>query len=230
MRYSRLRQLARDYLEGRIDQEEYRTERRALLDALEGGEVPLERPTREPDPAEHTDNSETRPMATRRPADDAATPLAPDPAQARLQTPWIGIAVLAVVASTVGVLWLWASSPDAPAPAISTTAPRPETPLRRLATGLLERHDWSEARITAYLLEWRSESSEARDAARASAWFERLREGLAAEIDSQRALSDLGDAGASESLGRLEQMAREIGLAGPTSPLVTPSVAGSEGR
>jgi hypothetical protein len=172
-----LRQLAREFAEGRIDRESYRTRRAGLLDALS--------PTDKAAPASNT------------PASASTT---------RSILPLAAAAggLLLVAGAGLFLLFTAKDEPLTPAPAVPPET-QPPTPMVEpppppvipetgdaLATvlwGFVQADDWSEESQERLLQEWQSRGAQAQTEAKSSRWFRVLETEFRSRLEEERGLA-----------------------------------------
>jgi formylglycine-generating enzyme required for sulfatase activity len=213
-----LHELAKAYAHGRLSRDQYRAQRRHLLDALTGHDAPT-RPHRLPAPAPYP-LPEVAPTAATTPqwraAAAAASPAGQPPAGARgrrLALPLAGMAAL-LVAGLAGVLLYLPQREPAPfAPVAGLTRPAPD-PLH----AYLQDPDWSPAGTRAFLERWRTLPPAGRRALLVDTRFHFLKDGLRQRIAEQRALAAEDDAEAAARERELVAFAEAIGIAAEVVP------------
>ncbi len=212
MKYSHLRQLARDYSQGKIDPPSYQKERAELLDGIVSGEIPLERPDPVPAPA-------LAPKLPPEPVREAPEPASDSRGTHRTFLTWaILIGGIAVIA---GLAWLFIPSEPAPfypEPTVGvitgTTGPDGETQLLRdQAEKFLHTGDWSPAGVAELHRQWRESSPQVRAEARTETWFYNLTDALNHQITQERNLAELkASPEAPGNVARLQTFARSLEL------------------
>ncbi|WP_139042128.1 formylglycine-generating enzyme family protein [endosymbiont of Riftia pachyptila] len=173
----RLRQLAREFAEGRIDRESYRTRRAGLLDALS--------PSDKAAPASNTPASAS--------ATHSILPLAAAAG-----------GLLLVAGAGLFLLFTAKDEPLAPAPAVppETQPPTPmvESPpppvipetgaaLATVLRGFVQAGDWSKESQEQLLQEWQSRGAQAQAEAKSSRWFRVLETDFRSRLEEERGLA-----------------------------------------
>ena len=192
-----VRQLARDYYNGEISQEEYRRERTLQLELISAGANP------------YGDDERTRPR------EDAVDADIGSPAQSDDESfvdklkklEWVdkipnGRIVVPVAAGVILILFIWLLWPSGPAPQNAQVEPviaektdvvvKKENSAKELVKNFLEKDDWSIASIADFVKVWDTMTDEEHDSARKARWFKALRDSIRHGILEQKALQDGG--------------------------------------
>lgn len=188
MKSSPIRDLARRYAAGELSQENYRSQRRALIDAVTSGKQPL---------AYREDNNQG----------------AGRPGNLKL----LALAASAVLVMVVVFTVAWKASGnhhDAPRteslPPATISAP---TPGPALVRGFVETNDWDDPSLGDFVHEWRDLTADEQAKARASLLYPRLESELRQQITSERAMAGTGTGPQSDPhLAQLQKMAQTLGV------------------
>lgn len=183
MKSSQVRELARRYATGKLSQENYRSQRRALIDSITGGQVQL---------AYREDERRRRP--------------------GRLNTKLLGFTVITLIAVGVGsVLMLRRSSgrakPGAMPPAAVVPAPAPGPALVRT---FVETEDWTDNSLQSFERRWLELDPAEQVKARDSLLYPRLVSEVRQQIVSEKAVAGKG---ADLHLAELNKFAKTLEIA-----------------
>lgn len=201
MNKSQLRKLAREFALGKLEEDEYRRQRRDLLRDIADGSVAIVReapppPPPKPDPAEST----------------AETALEIEPERSKLSPLYIGIG-LAIVAALV---WFFLPSPEPTeeTATVEQSVPVPRIPPARSLVGeFVAKKDWSEFSISRFKENWNKLSDAERRDAVTSRWFNELTNAISKEIKTQNALLGFDSSGNAARTGeRLAALAAFLGV------------------
>lgn len=196
-----LRALSRAYASGDLDREAYRRDRRALLEGIVRGEIPVhvwhapepEAPTVFPDEGDDGDTTqEILPAAMAR--DEPR----------RGGVPWLPIGVGVVALGAFAAVWMLLGTTDAPAPGEEPVASAPAPEYFDPFAAFLAGRDWSEERLRGLRMEWNHLAASEREAVLASDSARRMRQAALDQIAAEAALIELGDA--EEALDTQEQL------------------------
>lgn len=189
MKYSQVRDLARRYATGKLSQESYRSQRRALIDSITGGGVQLSYRN-----------------------DERAA------ARGRSNTRLWGITALVLVAAGVGTLLLLRHAKHAPAPgaqaatvavAVAAAAPGPD-----LVRSFVEADDWTDGSLQNFERHWQSLGADEQSKAKDSPIYGRLVSEVRQQVDSEKAVAGGGAAGDAHLL-ELQKLAKMLGSTSP---------------
>ena len=191
MKSSQVRDLARRYAAGQLSQENYRSQRRALIDSVaQGGEALV-----------------YKEMAVRLPGKRARLKLA-------------AAAVVAVLLAAIAVKLTWkATHParqaaDKTAPGTFVPPPLP-APGPDLVRGFVETNDWTDTSLESLAHRWQTLSAEDQGKARESTMYPQLVSELRQQITSEKALM-AGANGPDAHLMELNKVAKDLAI--PASP------------
>lgn len=163
MKSSQVRDLARRYAAGQLSQENYRSQRRALIDAIAGGEQVL---------TYRESKVRSRGRSGR----------------AKLIT--IAVVVILLVAVALKLTWKAASSSrKTPATPVAVAPPPLPAPGPDLVRGFVEANDWSDASLESLSQRWMNLTAEDQGNARQSLMYPRLVTGLRQQITSEKAVA-----------------------------------------
>lgn len=201
MNKSQLRKLAARFADGRIAADEYRAQRRELIDAIVAGDSGIDR------------DAPVTPVTPVPPV----PPVPPSRGQAASarSLPWHWILAGASALCVLVLLWLlWPSKPP-PAPEPPPLVLAPEVPhSRTLVESFLALRDFGTEAIAKFEAQWLELSAHERDAARSELWFRSLVSALRDEVKTQRALAALSDEGhAMTRARRVVELAQRLGVA-----------------
>lgn len=164
MKSSQVRDLARRYAAGQLSQENYRTQRRSLIDAIAGGQQPLN----------------YREQEVRGSAHGARMKLA-------------AVAVVAVLLVAVGIKFAWKAiraphktpvEATAAAPAAAALSPGPE-----LVRNFVETNDWTDGSLDHLVHDWALLPPDEQAKARGSDLYPRLVTNLRQQMASEKAMA-----------------------------------------
>lgn len=191
MKSSQVRDLARRYAAGQLNQENYRSQRRALIDSITGGQQPLV-------------YKEVQATNSRR----------------RGGIKLLALAVVAVVAIGVAASLALRSSggTHASAAKMPSTAPAgpvtpPSSPGPALVRTFVEANDWNDSSLDTFTHRWVALAIDEQTKARDSLMYPRLISELRDQITSEKAVSG---GGADPHLATLQKMAKALGMTGAT--------------
>ena len=192
MKYSQIRDLARRYAAGALSQENYRGQRRSLIEAITSGRQSL----------------------TYR--DDEAAPFA-----RRGNIKLLAVAAIAVLLIGLGFVAAWkaggtqqhkqsAAAGTSP-PETLTQAPVPaQAPGVDLVREFVETNDWNDGSVQDFTRRWHTLSADDQGKGRASSMYPRLVSELRQQLSSEKAISGAG--AADPHLLRLQSMAQVLGV------------------
>lgn len=189
MKSSQVRELARRYAAGQLNQESYRSQRRALIDAVTGGQQPLVYKEMQ------TANSMRR----------GGTKLLALAVVALLA---IGIAVSLTLKNSGGA---HGGTAKVPAPAPATPAAPPLSPGSALVRTFVEANDWNDESLETFTHRWADLPTNEQSKARDSLMYPRLVSELRDQITSEKAVAG---GGADPHLATLQKMAKALGVTG----------------
>ncbi len=188
MRSSPVRDLARRYAAGQLSQENYRSQRRLLIDSISGGAQPL------------TYRDDENATVARR---------------GSIKLVAIGL-VVALLAAAVLFIALRSGGlhKKAAAPVAATQpAPPPPAPGPALVSTFVDANDWTDGSLETLLRRWEDLSTDEQTKARDSLDYPRLVSDLRQQITSEKAMLGLGSAGTSGAhLAELQKVAKTLGI------------------
>lgn len=189
MKSSQVRELARRYATGQLNQENYRSQRRMLIDAVTGGQQAL--------------NYKEGP--------NGVTPR-------RMGIRLLALGVAAVLVAGVVVSMVLKNSdgtrhavPKAATAAAAVAAPLPP-PGPALVRTFVDTDDWTDGSLDSFSRRWISLSTDEQTKARASMMYPRLLSDLRQQITSEKAVA--GSQASDPHLTALEKMAKTLGVNG----------------
>lgn len=189
MKSSQVRELARRYAAGQLNQESYRSQRRALIDAVTGGQQTLV----------YKENQAANSLRR-----GGAKLLA----LAVVAVVAIGIAVSLALKGSGGAHGSAAKAPvSAP---VAPAAPAP-TPGPALVRTFVEANDWNDGSLDTFTHRWTSLPTDEQSKARDSLMYPRLVSELRDQIISEKAVSG---GSADPHLAVLQKMAKALGVTG----------------
>ena len=164
MKSSQVRELARRYAAGQLSQENYRSQRRSLIDAIAGGQQPLS----------------YREQLVKTAGHGARMKLA-------------AVAVVAVLLVAVGLKFAWKAiraphkapvEATAVAPAVTALSPGPE-----LVRSFVETNDWTDGSLEHLVHAWASLTPDEQAKAKGSDLYPRLVTNLRQQVASEKAMA-----------------------------------------
>lgn len=202
MNKSQLRKLAREFALGKLDENEYRSQRRDLVRDIVDGTVPIVREAAPPPPPPSDPTEST-----------LETTLEIEPARSKLSPVFIGIGVVIVA----GLVWLFLPSDSSDQEAttvVEPSIPVPQvSPARALVEEFVAAKDWSEFAISRFKDKWNELSDADRKDAVTARWFNDLTNAISEEIKTQNALLDFDSSGNAARTGeRLTNLADFLGV------------------
>lgn len=188
MRSSPIRDLARRYAAGQLSQENYRSQRRLLIDSISSGAQPL------------TYRDDENLVVVRR---------------GSIKLVAIGL-VVALLAAAVLFIALRSSAPHKKATvpvAAAQPAPPPPAPGPALVSTFVSANDWTDGSLETLLRRWNDLTGDEQTKARDSLDYPRLVSDLRQQISSEKAMLGLGSAGTSGAhLAELQKVAKTLGI------------------
>lgn len=189
MKSSQVRELARRYAAGQLNQENYRSQRRALIDAIIGGQQSLVYKENQ------ASNAFPRGAAKRL-------------ALAAVAVLIIGIAVSLALKSSGGDH----AAVDNPATsALAAPAQPVPSPGPALVHTFVETNDWNDGSLDSFTLQWSQLTADQQAKARTSIMYPRLISELREQITSEKAVAN---GNTDPHLATLQRMAQALGVAG----------------
>jgi hypothetical protein len=191
MKSSQVRDLARRYATGKLSQENYRNQRRSLIDSITGGTVLL---------------------AYREDERKAVRP--------RFNSKLLGLTVVVLIAAGIGVVMMLKHSGSARASgaAQAATAPAPAappTPGPALVRTFVDADDWTDGSLQTFSRRWQDLGPDEQAKARDSMTYPRLLSEVRQQITSEKAVAGSDGAGDAH-LAELQKLAKTLGVtAGP---------------
>jgi hypothetical protein len=189
MKASQVRDLARRYAAGQLSQENYRSQRRVLIDAISAGEQALA----------------YRETAVRMPGRSG-----------KIKLMAVTAVVILLVAVALKLTWRAARSSRKPAPTSTAPAPPPlPAPGPDLVRDFVEANDWSDGSLEGLSQHWMNLTAMDQGNARQSLMYPRLVTGLREQITSEKAVA--GAMGGQDAhLMELTKVAKTLNI--PASP------------
>lgn len=192
MKSSQVRDLARRYATGKLSQESYRSQRRALIDSITGGSAQL---------AYRSDE-----RAVAKPRTGGAKLLA--------------ITVVVLVAAGIGTVMLLKRSshthvPGAAQAATTSAIPvaAPVAPGPDLVRSFVETDDWTDGSLQTFQRRWLGLGADERAKAKDSPIYGRFLSEVRQQVDTEKAIA--GDAGNDAHLMELQRLAKTLGANAP---------------
>jgi len=187
VRVSPVRDLARRYASGQLSQENYRAQRRVLIDAITADAQPLTyREERIPAFGKH----------------------------GRMKIALAG-AVVMLVAVIFGLVWKTTAAKHAATTTHTAAAPPTSDPGQELVHGFVETNDWTDPSLLDFLQRWQALSSASQKQAKGGPDFAMLASGLRQQLTSEKALAKLAvPTNTDLHLVNLQKMADLLGLSG----------------
>ena len=190
MKSSQVRELARRYATGQLNQENYRSQRRTLIDAVTHGRQALV----------YKENGNG--LALRRNG-----------------FKFLALAIIAALVAGVAISMLLkngtAAHPAATraAPGMATPAAPPPAPGPSLVHTFVDANDWTDPSLESFSRRWSTLPADEQAKARDSMMYSRLVADLRLQITSEKAVAGNG---ADAHLMALQKMAKTLGVAGGT--------------
>jgi len=184
---SQVRDLARRYATGKLSQENYRNQRRSLIDSITGGGVQL------------SYREEVR-ARTARP---------------RFDTKLLGIAVAALIAAGIAAVLLLRHNArvqvsSQAAAAQAAAAATPPAPGPNLVRVFVEADDWTDSSLQTFERRWQGLGPDEQTKAKDSLMYPRLVSGVHQQIDAEKAVGGAGNVG-DPHLMELQKLAKMLG-------------------
>ncbi len=185
MKYLQVRSLARRYAAGQLSQENYRSQRRVLIDSISSGQQALS-------------------------YKEEAVKASPRRGHAKLTAfAVVAILLLAVVLKlSMRAAHGTHKAPDASAAAASVAPP--PNPGPDLVRGFVETNDWSDPSLESFAERWVLLGPDDQDKARKSLMYPRLVAGLRQQVTSEKAVAGGGQ---DTHLSALEKVAKTLAVA-----------------
>lgn len=191
MKSSQVRELARRYATGQLNQESYRSQRRALIDAVTGGRESLHY-------KQGPNGNAPRRMGMRLLA--------------------LGVAAVLVAGVVVSMLLKNNNEAARRAAARAAAVAVPATPVAAPAPGpalvrtFVDTDDWTDSSLDSFSRRWNTLPPDEQNKARASMMYPRLLSDLRQQITSEKAVA--GSLGSDPHLTALQKMAKTLGAGG----------------
>ncbi|MGE5624017.1 MAG: hypothetical protein ACM3ZT_00535 [Bacillota bacterium] len=191
MKSSQVRELARRYAAGQLSQENYRNQRRTLIDSVADGSQPLV----------------YKELAVRAPGRNNRLKLA-------------AVAAVVVILAGVALRLTWkATHSPRKGTAEAATAPAAPPPLPApgpdLVRSFVETNDWSDGSLESLAQRWQTLGTDDQAKAKDSMLYPRLVAGLRGQITSEKAVAS-SMSGADAHLIELTKVAKDLGI--PATP------------
>jgi hypothetical protein len=186
MKYSQVRDLARRYAAGALSQENYRSQRRSLIEDITSGRQAL----------------------TYR--DDEITPFA-----RHGNIKLFAVAAIAILLIGLGFIAAWkaGSNPqhkDAATEAVAVIPTAPQSPGSALVREFVETNDWNDGSVQDFTRRWHALPAADQNQGRADPMYGRLVSELRQQLSSEKAITGTG--GTDAHLARLQSMAQTLGI------------------
>ncbi len=212
-----VRELAKEYFNGRLSFDDYRNSRQRLVDRLTGV---IAEPEPEPQPETGTETTRPHRVEEKPPACDVSDHAAGQEPVCETKRFPLPVIVLLAIGGLGAVGWIvFSGDKEAPQETVVRTAPVVESaavkaPAKpghavQLISEFVQADDWSNEALTSFVLAWSALETTDQERARSSSGFRLLADGLREQILEQRALGDM--AGASEREAVLLSVAEHIG-------------------
>ncbi|HEY3645446.1 MAG TPA: hypothetical protein VGM16_08920 [Gammaproteobacteria bacterium] len=191
MKYSQVRDLARRYATGKLSQENYRNQRRALIDSITGGGVQL---------------------AYR--SDERAA------ARKHSNTKLLGLTAVVLVAAGIGVVMLLRHSSQGHAPGsaqaatVAAAIPALPAPGPDLVRSFVETDDWTDGSLRIFEQRWQNLGTDEQAKAKDSPVYGRLLSAVRQQVDSEKAVAG-SDVAGDAHLTELQKLAKTLGANSP---------------
>jgi hypothetical protein len=191
MKSSQVRDLARRYATGKLSQENYRSQRRSLIDSVTGGAVQL---------------------AYR---EDERKVMRP-----RFNSKLLGLTVVVLIAAGIGVVLVLKHSGAAHASGAAQAATAlvpvaPPAPGPALVRTFVDADDWTDGSLQSFTRRWQGLGPDEQTKAKDSLTYPRLVSEIREQIDSEKAVAGSNGAGDAH-LMELQKLAKTLGVsAGP---------------
>lgn len=190
MKFSQVRDLARRYATGKLSQESYRSQRRALIDSVTEGQVPL------------VYRQDERAVAASR---------------TRFNTKLLGLVMVSIIVAGICITLFLRHGSKNQADAkgamgrTAVTAPA-EEPGPGLVREFVETDDWTDVSLQNFERRWMDLGADEQTKAKGSIMFPRLTSAVRQQIISEKAVA--GSAAASDPhLTELQKLASTLGVA-----------------
>ncbi len=190
MKSSQVRELARRYATGQLNQENYRSQRRALIDAIANGQQSLA----------YKENGNGVTMR-------------------RTGIKFLALSVIAALVAGVVISMLLKNNNSAHRPALRSAATAaapvsapPLAPGPALVRTFVDADDWTDTSLDTFSRRWNALSADEQVKARESMMYPRLVSDLRQQITSEKAVTGTG--GADMHLAALQKMAKTLGVTG----------------
>jgi len=190
MKSSQVRELARRYATGQLNQENYRSQRRTLIDAIISGQQPLA----------YKENGNGVTMR-------------------RAGIKFLALSVIAALVAGVVISMLLKNNDSAhrgtlrsAATAAAAVTAIPVAPGPGLVRTFVDANDWTDMSLESFSRRWNALSADEQAKARASLMYPRLVSDLRQQISSEKAVA--GSGGADLHLAALQKMAKTLGVTG----------------
>ena len=186
MRVSPIRDLARRYASGQLSQENYRAQRRVLIDAI---------------------TTDAQPLTYR----EERIPAFGKHGNMKLA---LAAAVVMLVAVIFGLVWKTTAAKHATTTHAAVALPASD-PGQELVHGFVESNDWTDPSLLDFLRRWQALAPALQEQAHKSPDFAMLASGLRQQLTSEKALAKLaGPTNTDLHLVNLQKMADLLGLSG----------------
>lgn len=187
MRSSQVRDLARRYAAGKLSQESYRSQRRALIDSITGGGVQL------------SYRSDERKAV-----------------RSRSGAKVLGVAAGALIIVCIIMVVLlkrWSHAHGQSAATVAAAPAAPAAPGPDLVRGFIETDDWTDVSLQSFERRWLGLGADEQAKAKDSPMYGRLLSEVRQQVDSEKAIA--GGAGSDAHLMELQKLAKTLGADAP---------------
>ncbi|HEY4128078.1 MAG TPA: hypothetical protein VGN70_08550 [Gammaproteobacteria bacterium] len=187
MKSSQVRDLARRYATGKLSQENYRSQRRSLIDSVTGGSVQL---------------------AYR---EDERKALRP-----RFNNKLLGLTVVVLIAAGIGVVLMLRHAGSVRASGVAQAAMPaapvvPPAPGPALVRTFVDADDWTDGSLESFSRRWQGLGKDEQIKAKDSLMYPRLVSEVHQQIDSEKAVAGSDSAGDAH-LAELQKLAKTLGV------------------
>lgn len=223
-----LRDLAKAYANGAIDQNTYRKSRNDFFQKIIDGDIKLPvidypppvlpAAEKREDVTERKASRKATEKPPRKPSPETAPPRSPaEPAPPRKRGLFllIGVTAIMILAGAVFFIMHPQGSPKTP-PTTSITSPQTESEPQKLIQAFLRKRSWTASSMNAFVAEWKTFTDEDRLAVKNSVVFGQLTNAIYKKLLEEKALSGIGDSTKSlEKQIQLVHFAEMIGIDDP---------------
>lgn len=186
MKSSPVRDLARRYAAGQLSQENYRSQRRLLVDSISSGAQPL------------TYRDDENISVSRR---------------GSIKLVAIGLVVVVLAAAVLFIAFRSGGMHKKTAAPATVVAPPPPAPGPELVSTFVSANDWTDGSLESLIRHWNDLTTDEQTKARDSLDYPRLVSDLRQQVASEKAMLGIGGAGVSDAhLTELQRTAKALGI------------------